>query len=259
MIGELALAAVDALWEDLRLGAFPFPLEIRSHGETMPERARIKDAVYADLASRGLARGRRPVPELADALALLARPSVSIDAVAMLDMRDDTALKAVVAASGRDAVLAVQGERAVTLTPVRETAIAASIVDVLPAVRAGHGRSVTVPASAMGGGRPHQASAGGSITHPVRPSSQHQSTLNELKAIMQRPVVRAGQFGVTLRDERGRVRRSPGISWFDNDDGRYVTTVARGGDGEDWVTVAPADGPRLVRRLTEEISAVTRI
>ena len=54
MIRELSLPALDALWEDLRLGSIPFPLEVRSHGETIEERLRIKAAVYSDLENRGL-------------------------------------------------------------------------------------------------------------------------------------------------------------------------------------------------------------
>src|SRR5882724_3385393 len=116
MISELSLPALDMLWEDMRLGGLPFPLQIRPHGETVEERGRIKAAVYADLERRGLARARRAEPELEDVLHLLARPTISIDAVAMLDMAGEPT-KAMVAAAGRHAVLAVQGELKVSLTP----------------------------------------------------------------------------------------------------------------------------------------------
>ncbi|HEX2132957.1 MAG TPA: ESX secretion-associated protein EspG, partial [Actinophytocola sp.] len=38
------------------------------------------------------------------------------------------------------------------------------------------------------------------------------------------------------------------------DEGRYATTTTPGPDGEDWVTVWPADNPRLTHRLTETIT-----
>src|ERR1043165_3898791 len=129
MIRELSLPALDALWEDLKLGPIPFPLEVRSHGETIDERMRIKAAVYSDLESRGLARSRRAEPELEDGLTLLARPTICIDSVAMLDMRDQKSLKAMVVATGRQAMLVLQRDLKISLTPIRETALAASIVE----------------------------------------------------------------------------------------------------------------------------------
>src|SRR5204863_2218802 len=56
-IGDLSLPALDILWYDLELGALPFPLEVRSHGDTVEERARLRGVVYEQLDRRGLGRG----------------------------------------------------------------------------------------------------------------------------------------------------------------------------------------------------------
>lgn len=71
---------------------------------------------------------------------------------------------------------------------------------------------------------------------------------------MERPVVRSGQLGVTLTDDAGLRQRLPGITWFDTDEGRYATAVKRGADGEDWVTLWPADNARLIHRLGETLA-----
>ncbi|RSM82199.1 ESX secretion-associated protein EspG [Kibdelosporangium aridum] len=236
MIRELSLPALDALWEDLRLGSIPFPLEVRSHGETIEERMRIKAAVYSDLENRGLARRRRAEPELEDALTLLARPTISIDNVAMLDMRDQKSVKAMVVATGRQAMLVIQRDLKISFTPIRETALAASIVDVLPHVKAGPGQPMTLPLDALSGGS-HR-----------RPDPEHRMNMQRLQAVMQRPVLRAGQFGITVRDRQGRVNRLPGIGWFDTDAGRYMNVIR-----EAWLTLTPADGARIAHRLSEEL------
>jgi len=246
MISELSLPAVDMLWEDLRLGGYPFPLEVRSHGETIEERVRIKTAVYADLERRGLVRSRRAEPELEDVLHLLARPTISIDAVAMLDM-DAQPTRAVAVATGRHALLVVQGELKIALTNIRETALAASIVGILPQAKAGPGVPVSLALDDL---KPRGAHA--------RPDPEHKMKLQRLGAVMQRPVIRAGEFGVTVRDPHGKATRLPGISWFDTDAGRYMNTLRAATDGEEWLTLTPADGSRIAHRLSEELVQALR-
>ncbi|ALG05948.1 ESX secretion-associated protein EspG [Kibdelosporangium phytohabitans] len=241
MIRELSLPAIDALWEDLKLGSIPFPLEVRSHGETIEERLRIKAAVYSDLETRGLARRHRPEPELEDALTLLARPAICIDAVAMLDMRDRKSLKAMVVATGRQAMLVIQRDLKISFTPIRETALASSIVEVLPQVKPGPGQPMTLPVEMLSGGS-HR-----------RPDPEHRMTLQRLQGVMQRPVLRAGQFGITVRDRQGRTNRLPGIGWFDTDAGRFMNIVRSAQGGEAWLTLTPADGPRMAHRISEEL------
>lgn len=243
MISELSLPALDMLWEDLGLGSIPFPFEVRSHGETIEERNRIKAAVYADLERRGLVRRQRPEPELEDTLTLLARPTISIDAIAMLDMAGQQPVKAIVVATGRQALLAVQRELTISLATVRETALAASIVDILPQTKAGPGVPITLPADALN-------QRGGAHR---RPDAEHKTGLQRLEAVMKNPVVRAGQFGVSVRDPHGRTRRLPGIGWFDTAAGRYMNVMRQAGGGEAWITLTPADNGRIAHRLSEEL------
>ena len=68
----LSLAAVDIVWELLRVGARPFPFEIPYHGATMEERGRVRNSVLADLESRGLASKGELEPEVVDCLSALA-------------------------------------------------------------------------------------------------------------------------------------------------------------------------------------------
>ncbi|HET9139894.1 ESX secretion-associated protein EspG [Actinophytocola sp.] len=263
-LGELSLPMVDILWEDQRLGAIPFPLEVRSHGDTAAERARIRAAVYTELERRELAENGRIGADLEYALGLLANPTVTVDLVALREMTDETPVRALVAARGKRAVLAVQHRLAVRLTMVRQSAIANSIVELLPASRYGPGPSVTLPAAALAQesvprtGRHRRDETSGGVLRTATRQADRTAELRFLDAIMERPVVRAGSFGVALREEGGKLRRLPGIGFFDTDLGRYATSVSRGVDGEDWTTLSPSDNDRLSHRLTETLLAALR-
>jgi hypothetical protein len=66
------------------------------------------------------------------------------------------------------------------------------------------------------------------------------------------PNQRGGQIAANSRtDMRGR-RRSPVLSWFDNETGRYLTQTKN-----DWVTIAPADAAALRHRIGEMVASVT--
>jgi hypothetical protein len=249
-IAELPLAGFDVLWDDLRLGAVPFPLEVRSHGETLDERARIKAAVYTELTRRRLARADRPTPELEDALRLLATPEVSLTLVVMHDQSVSGPVNALVAARGQQAVMAVQREHTIGLTEVRDTAIIAALIDLLPGNRPGPGRSITMPNPAHG----RQDEPGG-LLRPMTTQAAGQNELRQITAVMERPVQRAGMLGITLRDPRGKLLRLPGITWLDNDQGRYALSLKRGPDGKDWTTLSPADSPRLATWLGEALAS----
>jgi hypothetical protein len=263
-IGDLSLPAVDILWEDLKLGAVPFPLEVRGHGDTAEERARIRNAVYGQLENRGLAEHGRPTAALESTLRLLAEPRIAIDLVAVRQLSDRAPIRALVGVRGRRAVCAVQQDLAITVHRVRENEIVGTIVDLLPANRSGPGQSVTLPAARLSAqpqprvGRHRRADAGGGVLSTATRQTDHATERRFLDSVMERPVVRGGSFGMVLRDERGKLQRLPGIAFFDTDQGRYTTSMVRGPDGEDWTTLSPADNPRLAHRLTEMLVAALR-
>ena len=74
VVGRVRLprAAVIALWRRLRLGDRPALLDLPDHGATLAERDAADREALAELHHRGL-------DDLADALAVLARPEVDVD------------------------------------------------------------------------------------------------------------------------------------------------------------------------------------
>ncbi|QFZ17635.1 ESX secretion-associated protein EspG [Saccharothrix syringae] len=222
----LSLPEFEVLWEDLRTGPIPYPFDIPTHGATLPERARLKADVHADLERRGLAHRQRPEPELEDALRLLANPGTSITVLGLPDRGG--LLRALVAARGRRVVVAVQQDDGVRLDLLREVSPAQAAVGVLPPRPPGPGRAVTVPASAL--------------------QEQHRTSAHDDVRALQRmlagPVTGTGHL--TARPS------GQAVTWIDTPRGRYASV------GTDWLTVAPADPAALVRRLSRALAPPAR-
>jgi len=83
------------------------------------------------------------------------------------------------------------------------------------------------------------------------------STDDDRKALARlhaQPRLRGGQIGANARNRMGGKSRSPVLSWFDTETGRYFTQASRGHDGRDWITIAPADPATLRHRLGEMLA-----
>jgi hypothetical protein len=140
-------------------------------------------------------------------------------------------------------VLAVQQKDGLRLRAIPKDGLVSAIVGLLPANRRGSETSISMPANEL-------ASVGGRDTGGHRTSDQE--TRKALTRLTAMPNLRGGQIAVNSRsDMRGR-RRSPVLSWFDNESGRYLTQSRA-----DWVTIAPADAAALRHRLGEMVAAVT--
>ncbi|WP_236791664.1 ESX secretion-associated protein EspG [Amycolatopsis sp. GM8] len=231
---RVSASAFDILWQDLGHARVPVPLDVRGVGGTAAERAEIREAVYENLAERGLATAGRAGSTLSSRLETLADADVYVECEALVSLDDETPLRAVAAAGGRRAVLAAQPSRTIGLSAIRDAELFPAIVGLLPPFDAGPGFGVSVPSSALEG----------------KASDAVAKQLAEIRAIQARPVLGAGQFSVRVR-ENGRVRRVGGVSWFTTGAGAYCGMVAPGRGGEDWLTLIPADPARLAARLAE--------
>ncbi len=225
--------ALDFLWETLDAGEPPYPLEIESHGATMDSRAMLRNRMRDDFVASGLLdRSGHLEPQLEEWLLALANADLSIDSVFLPERGAEPVLA--LAASGRgSAVLAVQ----------QKDGLVSAIVGLLPAARRGTETSISMPANEL-------ATVGGRGGGGQRASDQE--TRKALTRLTAMPNLRGGQIAVNSRsDMRGR-RRSPVLSWFDNQTGRYLTQSRA-----DWVTIAPADAAALRHRIGEMVSSVT--
>jgi hypothetical protein len=235
--------ALDFLWETLDAGEPPYPLEIESHGATMDSRAMLRNRMRDDFVASGLLdRSGHLEPQLEEWLLALANADLSIDSVFLPERGAEPVLA--LAASGRgSAVLAVQQKDGLRLRAIPKDGLVSAVVGMLPAARRGTETSISMPANEL-------ATVGGRGGGGQRASDQE--TRKALTRLTAMPNLRGGQIAVNSRsDMRGR-RRSPVLSWFDNQTGRYLTQSRA-----DWVTIAPADAAALRHRIGEMVSSVT--
>ncbi|HKS48455.1 MAG TPA: ESX secretion-associated protein EspG [Amycolatopsis sp.] len=243
---------LDFLWESFGAGELPYPLKVRSHGATIDERARLRNQVFAELAQRGVVDGRgRPEPHIENFFEVLAGFEMSLDSVHLAAPGGANPLLAVAAALGGQGLLTVQDERGFHLQPVPPDGLASAIISLFPAAPRGTEKSITVPLD--------QLVAGGGADFLDRHPGGRSSADDDRKALSRlqaQPRLRGGQIGANARNRMGGKSRSPVLSWFDTETGRYITQASRGHDGRDWVTVAPADAATLRHRLGEMLSGV---
>jgi EspG family len=219
----LSPLVLDFVWESLDIGELPYPLELRSHGDTMDERSALRHRVL------GAVRG----DDFEDWLTILARADRSVDAILQADGDGPTA--ALAAALDGRALLATQNRNGLWLRRIDPGSLASSIVDLLPAAPRGTEPSISMPAEEL---------AAGGRTHSDR---------RALETFAKQRNHRAGQLAVNTRRAMGGRSRSPALSWFDTDSGRYLTYTKQG-----WVTIAPADKPTLRHHLNESLNALAQ-
>ncbi|MFI7675180.1 ESX secretion-associated protein EspG [Actinophytocola sp. NPDC049390] len=235
--------ALDFLWEALDAGEPPYPLEIQAHGATVDSRAMLRRRIREDLvAEQLLDRSGRLEPQFEEWLLALANPELSIDSVFLPDTGAESV--AAIAAGGRgSAVLAVQQRNGLRLRSVPRDGLVSAIVGMLPPARRGTEISISLPSNELAVAGARNAPAG---------RTSDQETRKALAKLNAMPNQRGGQIAANSRtDMRGR-RRSPVLSWFDNESGRYLTQTKN-----DWVTIAPADAATLRHRIGEMVASVT--
>lgn len=241
---------LDFLWETNGSGELPYPLEVRSHGATIDERAALRTQVMSGLVTRGIADERgRAAPHVEDWFGVLAGADVNLDAVHLTNPGSEPVL-AIAAALGGQGLLAVQDGRGLHLSAMPADGLHSAIVGILPAAPRGTEKSITVPLDELvsGPGADFMRRRGGAQADGRGAPDEDRKTLARLHA---QPRLRGGQIGANARNRTGGRSRMPVLSWFDTETGRYLTSSTRGRDGREWLTVAPADAATLRHRLAE--------
>lgn len=248
---QLSLTAVefDFLWEAYGTAQLPYPLEVRSHGATMDERAALRAETMRDLAARGLVDGAgRPHPRLAGQLAVLGDAQTSLDS-AHIDEPGAPAVRAIAAVLDDLGVLAVQYGDTLRIGEVAPDGLVGAIVGLLPRGTRGTERSLTMPVEQLVAG----AGADFMQRKGVPETEGDRKALARLYA---QERLRGGQIAANVRDVAGLRSRSPVLSWFDAESGRYLTKATSGADGREWITIAPVDVATLRQRIAELVGGI---
>ncbi|MFD0202017.1 MULTISPECIES: ESX secretion-associated protein EspG [Saccharothrix] len=243
---------LDVLWDHLDLGRLPYPLDVPSLGDTEEERKRLREEV--------LAAYSEPDPRLVALLRLLGDHEVAVDAVAHVDR----AVRAVAVSNGDRAALAVVDSGSIGVLEIRPTALARSIVEVLPDGAAGPGSALSLRLETLnaavalqdeqqddedddpwgGGGELDEREA----LQKAGLSREDATVVSELAASR----VAGGQFGVTVGGGYRRDRAGALITWFDTNQGRYLMVHEDG-----WLSLAPTDNDRIATRIASVLASVS--
>ena len=249
---ELTAREFDFLWHHLDLPEMPYPVDVPSNGATMEDRARLREETFATLRDKEILRkGDRVTDKAAELLRVLAEPKVSVDTVGY----GDGPIRGLAASDGGTGALASIVDGVLAFATIRPTALATSIVEVLPPGQAGSGVAFRVPQQALrkaANGEDEDDPFGGGDERDILMangvSDEDATTLIELADRR----VRGGQFGVTTTGRAtrlragARTRANTMITWFDTNDGRYLMVH----DGA-WLSLTPADGARIAHRIDE--------
>lgn len=261
---SLSLAAIDLLWEQLRLGTPVRIFEVPSFGATLEDRARLRNVVLDDLTSRNLAYRGRLEPEVEEALVTLGRFQHAIDAAGILDR--GKRLLARGATNGRTAVVAQLEGQTISFDTYRHEGLVPEVIKLIGEERPGPGRSVTFPEAnpeadrraAVRQSREQEDDFGG-VLQDVRPQQGgYELEKRAAQTMWERPRKRVGMFTVYGRDRVGRELMTPVLSWFDTDEGRYLGHSRPGPDGQQWTTYTPADTGRITHQLIGMLGSVNQ-
>ncbi|WP_033442802.1 ESX secretion-associated protein EspG [Saccharothrix sp. NRRL B-16314] len=243
-------------WAHLNLGEYPTILSIPSHGATLDERRTLFDDAWRSLEARGLAARGELDARLAGALALLSRPEREVDARLRLD--EGPRVRAIAATRRGHAVSAVLTADVLALSLIDESALAASVVSLLPPHPTPRSRSISLLSADL---ERAAATAGESATrleNALRDNGLSRPDAQKVASVLG-GVIRMGQFGTAVRpSERGRPgprKRGPyAVSFYDTPEGRWQFTRRPSGDGREWSTLSPADPQRLVHAVSKLLS-----
>ena len=248
----LSTLEFDVLWERERLPRKHEALGVPSPGETHTERAKLVAEAMGALEHRGLSDGERAIPELADQLALLAHPQVSIDTWVFTDHR----ISSLAVLSGSTALLAAVDGPEVWLIPARETGLAEAAVSVAGEMPPGPGYSVSVPTDALMAADKHakgdKRELAAALVSKGIPGTDAKTLADMVGGMGLR-----GQFGASrLQRDQRMVRADRVVAFHDTDRGRYVYLAKPNNDGRMWSTITPADNQRLVRCVEELLDEI---
>ncbi|MER5267361.1 ESX secretion-associated protein EspG [Actinosynnema sp. NPDC002837] len=242
---------LDVLWHHLDLGRLPYPLDVPSLGDSEEERKRLREEV---LAAYG-----EPDPRLVALLRLLGDHEVAVDAIAHVDR----SVRAVAVSDGQRAALAVIDSGSIGVLEIRPTALARSIVEVLPDGSAGPGSALSLRLETLNAAvalQDEQADDDGDdpwgsgeldereALQKAGLSREDATAVSELAASR----VAGGQFGVSVGGGYRRERAGALITWFDTPQGRYLMVHEDG-----WLSLAPTDNDRIATRIASVLSTVS--
>lgn len=243
----------DFIWEHLGLGEVPYPIDARSFGETMDERARLRQQVRESLRAKGLHDGEMLSPRLEELLALLLRGAFTVDG--RLSVGEYVRILA--AGRGSEGVLVAQTDDEVRVVPVREGKVVPAVIALVPDEKPGPGGAARLPRPVFDEAIDEFQRAGYlGLERTLTSGGVSGRDLRTAITLVESARHGGGQLAANSVDAVGRRTRTPVVNWFDTAAGRYLAHTEQTRDGVEWLTITPADTARIEQRLTDLVATL---
>ncbi|MEV4728989.1 ESX secretion-associated protein EspG [Saccharopolyspora sp. NPDC049426] len=253
----------DLCWEIGGFDEYPFPISVRSHGETLEERAVLRQRSLPELQKAGLLGQNGLTQRFAEVLGQLAKPGLWIEGLWMPDDTAESPFRLLSVATEQGALLLVQqsgdtenygGDLRISVLP--RTSVGAAAVQGMPPAPVGKRPRLAVPSADLAAQRPSDDFE--NIDHMQSAGPRKAPAAETLRAFVEAEHHRDGQFTANLRDRLGRTHRSAVLKWFDapEPDGRYgLTQQQRPGVGPE-IVLAGLGAPELTAALENRVAEV---
>jgi len=252
---SLSHVEFDLLWEHLGFTERPYPLDVRSFGFTVDERAGLREQVRTSLRDKGLHDGHEVAPRLEELLNLLGRHTVSVDG--QLSVGEH--LKVVAAGHGRFGVLAAQTDDEIRVARVRDARLVPAVCALLPDEKPGPGGAARLPKAVFDEAVEEFGRRGyAGLERTLTSGGVTGRDLRTVTTLVESGRHGGGQLAANNVDQVGRRTRTPVLNWFDTEAGRYLVHTEVTRDRVEWLTIAPGDTARVEQRLTELAASLNR-
>ena len=255
----------DLCWEIGGFDEYPFPIAVRSHGQTLEERAVIRQRALPDLEAAGLATDFGLTPRFAQVLGQVGKPGLWIEGLWLPDDTSSSPARMMSIVTDGGSILLVQapgetealgGDVYISVHP--RTSIAAAAVQGMPPAPPGQRPVVVVPMSALAPREEESYEDAGVLQ--TSSYSRQKPAEDALREMVDAQHWRDGQFTANLRDRMGRTHRSQPLKWFDafEPDGRYgLATQQRPGSETELVLtpMGPGDITASLDKRVDEVRA----
>jgi hypothetical protein len=252
-VTSLSHLEFDFIWEHLGLGEAPYPIDVRSFGETLEERAVLREQVRDSLRAKGLHDGEAVSPRLEELLTLSARGPFTVDG----QLSVGEYVRVLAASRGTEGVLLAQTDEEIRVVPVRHGKVVPAVVALVPDEKPGPGGVARLPRQAFDDAiDEYQRSGYVGLERALTGAGVTGRDLRTAITLVESARHGGGQLAANSVDTVGRRTRTPVVNWFDTAAGRYLAHVEVTADRTEWLTIAPADTARIEHRLTNLIAAL---
>src|SRR3954454_10507326 len=251
-VTSLSHLEFDFIWEHLGLGEAPYPIDVRSFGETMEERAVLRDQVRDSLRAKGLHDGEVLSPRLEELLAVSARGTFTVDG----RLSVGEYVRVLAASRGTEGALVAQTDEEIRVVPVRHGKVVTAVIALVPDEKPGPGGAARLPRQAFDDAiDEYQRSRYVGLERTLTGAGVTGRDLRTVITLVESARHGGGQLAANKVDSLGRRSRTPVVTWFDTSAGRYLAHAEVSADRTEWLTIDPADTARIEQRLTTVIAA----